>query len=150
MVKIEKILYPCDLTLHSSKILNYVLSISAKYDAVVYLLHVVQDLIQWGGWYVPHRSLHLEQEQVLENAAKILERFCAKHLKSCPNFQKRIVSGDPTMEILKTIASEGIDLVVMGTHGRKGLEYTLFGSVAAKVVRKSPVPVLTINPDTLK
>jgi nucleotide-binding universal stress UspA family protein len=150
MVKIERILYPCDLTQHSSKILDYVLSVSEKYDAAVYLLHVVQDLNQWGGLYVPHRSLDLEQKQVLKNAEKTLERFCTKNLRGCPIFQKRIVSGDPTMEILKTIDSEGIDLVVMGTHGRKGLEYTLFGSVAAKVVRKSPVPVLTINPDTIK
>jgi len=49
-------------------------------------------------------------------------------------------------EILKTIDSEGIDLVIMGTHGRKGLKYVFFGSVAENVVKRSPVPVLTINP----
>ena len=53
-------------------------------------------------------------------------------------------------EILKTIESETIDLVIMGTHGRKGLEHVFFGSVAENVVKKSPVPVLTINPYKVK
>ena len=50
----------------------------------------------------------------------------------------------------KTIESEAIDLVVMGTHGYKGLEHAIFGSVAEKVVKNSAVPVLTINPYKLK
>jgi nucleotide-binding universal stress UspA family protein len=56
------------------------------------------------------------------------------------------VQGDPAEEILKYIAQEKVDLVIMGTHGRKGLDRVLFGSVANEVVKKSPVPVLTINP----
>ena len=71
-------------------------------------------------------------------------------MQSCPNFQKRILFGDPAQEILKTIDSEGIDIVVMGTHGRKALEHVFFGSVAENVVKKSPVPVLTINPYKVK
>jgi nucleotide-binding universal stress UspA family protein len=54
--------------------------------------------------------------------------------------------GDAAEEILKYVRSEGIDLIIMGTHGRKGLEKIVFGSVAERVVQKSPVPVLTINP----
>ena len=71
-------------------------------------------------------------------------------MQSWPNFKRRIASGDPVTEILKTIESEGIDLVIMGTHGRKGLEHTMFGSVAENVVKKSPVPVLIVNPYKLK
>jgi nucleotide-binding universal stress UspA family protein len=54
--------------------------------------------------------------------------------------------GDAAEEVLNYVRSEGIDLVIMGTHGRKGLEKVVFGSVAERVVQKSPVPVLTINP----
>jgi len=71
-------------------------------------------------------------------------------LQSCPNFQKRVVSGDTVDEILKVIESEDIDLLIMGTHGRKGLDHTIFGSVAEKVVKKSPSPVLVINPYKIK
>jgi nucleotide-binding universal stress UspA family protein len=79
-----------------------------------------------------------------------MDRICEEKLQGCPNFQRRIVSGEPAVEILKTIESEGMDLVVMGTHGRKGLEHTIFGSVVENVVKKSPVPVLVINPYNLK
>ncbi|MBC2709827.1 MAG: universal stress protein [Desulfosarcina sp.] len=67
-----------------------------------------------------------------------------------PQFSKKVVSGDAADEILKVLEAEDIDLVIMGTHGRKGLEHVIFGSVAEKVVKKSPVPVLSINPYKLK
>ena len=150
MVEIKKILYPCDFTENSTKLLPYVLSVSEKYDGMIYLLHVVEDLLKWGGFYIPHLPLKGYQKEALEYAEKRMEKICREQLQNCPNFQRMILSGDPDAEILKTIESEGIDLVIMGTHGRKGLEHTILGSVAENVVRKSPVPVLVINPYKLK
>jgi len=146
MIEIKKILFPLDLTENSSKILPYVLSISDKYNSIIYLLHVVQDLNKWGKLYVPHPSMDVFQKEAIEGAKKAMDRVCENQLQSCPNFQKRVVSGDTVDEILKVIESEDIDLLIMGTHGRKGLEHTIFGSVAEKVVKKSPAPVLVINP----
>jgi nucleotide-binding universal stress UspA family protein len=146
MIEIKKILFPLDLTENSSKILPYVLSISDKYNSLIYLLHVVQDLNKWGKLYVPHPSMDKFQKEAIEGAKKAMDTVCENQLQSCPNFQKRVVSGDTVDEILKVIKSEDIDLLIMGTHGRKGLEHTIFGSVAEKVVRKSPAPVLLINP----
>ena len=151
MVEIKKILFPIDFTENSSIIFPYVLSVSEKYDGMIYLLHVVEDLSTWSsGFYIPQISLTRYQEEALKGAEKTMKRVCKEQLQGCPNFQKRILSGDPAQEILKTIESEGIDLVIMGTHGRKGLEHVFFGSVAENVVKKSPVPVLTINPYKLK
>jgi nucleotide-binding universal stress UspA family protein len=146
MIEIKKILFPLDLTENSSKILPYVLSVSEKYNSMIYLLHVVQDLNKWGKLYVPHPSMDKFQEEAIEVARKAMDTVCENQLQSCPNFQKRVVSGDTVDEILKVIESEDIDLVVMGTHGRKGLVHTIFGSVAENVVKKSPAPVLVINP----
>jgi nucleotide-binding universal stress UspA family protein len=151
MLEIKRILFPVDLTENSSRILPYVLSVSEKYDGMIYLLHVVEDLTKWGGGsYVPHIPFDQYQEDALKGAGKALDRVCEEQLQSCPNFQKIIVSGDPAQEILKTIETEGIDLVIMGTHGRKGLEHVFFGSVAENVVKKSSAPVLTINPYKVK
>ena len=151
MVEIKKILFPIDFTDNSIKILPYVLSVSEKYDGMIYLLHVVEDLSTWSsGFYIPQISLTRYQEEALKGAEKTMKRVCKEQLQGCPNFQKMILSGDPAQEILKTIESEGIDLVIMGTHGRKGLEHVFFGSVAENVVKKSPVPVLTINPYKVK
>ncbi|MBR9984971.1 MAG: universal stress protein, partial [Desulfosarcina sp.] len=77
---------------------------------------------------------------------KAMDTICENQLQSCSNFQKRVLSGDAADEILKAIESENIDLIILGTHGRKGLEHVIFGSVAENVVKQSPVPVLPINP----
>jgi nucleotide-binding universal stress UspA family protein len=153
MPEIERILFPVDFTENSSKVSPYVLSVSEKYDAVIYLLHVVVDFSQWGGYDISDiRMGRYEefQEEAFKDAEKTLERVCEEQLQGCSNFQKRILTGDPAKEILKTIESEEIDLVIMGTHGRKGLEHVFFGSVAENVLRRSPVPVFVINPHTLK
>jgi nucleotide-binding universal stress UspA family protein len=154
MTEIKKLLFPIDLTENSSKILPYVLSVSEKYDSTIHLLHVVPDLQRWAREYIshasPYASLDLFKKEAVEGAEKAMDRVCEEQLQSCPNFQRRIVSGDPTTEILKTIETEDIDMVIMATHGRKGLEHVILGSVAENVVRKSPVPVMTVNPYKLK
>jgi nucleotide-binding universal stress UspA family protein len=71
-------------------------------------------------------------------------------VRGVSDVRREVLSGDPVEVILNVIENEDVDLVVLGTHGRKGLEHTVFGSVAENVVRRSPVPVLTINPYTLK
>jgi len=150
MLEIKRILFPVDLTENSSKMLPYLLSIAEKYNSVIYLLHVVQDLNQWGKLYVPHPSMDEFQKIAIHNSEMAMDKICEKQLQNCPSFQKRVVSGDPANEILKIIESENIDLLIIGTHGRKGLEHMIFGSVAEHVVKKSPVPVLLINPNKLK
>ncbi len=151
MVKIQRILFPVDLTANSSKVFPYAVSISEKYGSNILLLNVVEDLGKWGGGiYIPHLPLEQYQEDALKGAEKALDKVCEEQLQGYRNFQKMIVYGDPAQEILKAIESENIDLVVMGTHGRKGLENVLFGSVARNVVKRSSVPVLTINPYNVK
>ena len=151
MVEIKKILFPVDLSSNTLKIFPYVLSVSEKYGGDICLLHVVEDLAKWGiGMYIPHIPLDQYREEALKGAEKALDKVCEEHFQGCRDFQKKILYGDPAQEILKAIESENIDLVVMGTHGRKGLENVLFGSVARNVVRRSPVPVLTVNPYKVK
>jgi len=153
MQEIKRILFPVDFSENSSKVLPYVLSVSEKYDADIFLLHVVVDFSQWGGYDISDIRMGRYQEfqeEAFKDAEKILERVCEEQLQGYPNFKKRILSGDPAKEILKFVESEEIDMVIMGTHGRKGLEHVFFGSVAENVLRRSPVPVLVINPHTLK
>jgi nucleotide-binding universal stress UspA family protein len=151
MIEVKKILYPVDFTEHSTKILPYVLSMREKYDGTIYLLHVVEDLSSWGrGLYIPHLSYDVLHKDALAAAEKSLAKVCEEDLSGCPSFIRKVVIGDPVGEILKYIDEEKIDLVVMGTHGARGLEHRVFGSVADNVVRKSPVPVMVINPHKMK
>ena len=147
MVQVDNILFPCDFTENASKILPYVLSLAEKYNSQIWILYV-NNLDRWGGHFIPHTSLDRLRQEALAAAEKAMEKMCEEKLQSCPSFQKKIVSGDPATEILDLVESEGIDMVVMGTHGRKGMEHAIFGSVAENVVKKSPVPVLVVNPYT--
>jgi len=144
MINIEKILFPCDLTKNAARIVPYTLSVSEKYNGRIYLLFVVEELPLFHP--IPYVSTGWDQQKILADAENAVNLFCEEHLRGCPNFQKLILSGDPAAAILKTIDSKIIDLVVMGSHGRKRLEETIFGSVAENVIKKSPVPVLTVNP----
>jgi nucleotide-binding universal stress UspA family protein len=151
MVEIRNILFAIDFSKNSSKILPYVLTLSEKFNSTIYLIHVVEDLSRWGsGSYVPHLPLKSWKEEAVAGAERAMDRVCSEQLESCPNFQRRIAYGDPATEILRAIEREKIDLVVMGTHGRKGLEHTIFGSVAENVVKRSAAPVLVVNPHKLK
>jgi nucleotide-binding universal stress UspA family protein len=77
-----------------------------------------------------------------KSATKRLDQVCEKYLNSCPLYIKHIAVGDPAQEILKLIDKEKVDMVVVTSHGEKGLYR--FGSVTEKVVKNSPVPVTVI------
>jgi nucleotide-binding universal stress UspA family protein len=75
-----------------------------------------------------------------------LEELMRQVRKECPGAESLLEIGIPADKILSAAASCGADLIVMGTHGRRGLAHAMLGSVAEKVVRRSPVPVLTVRP----
>jgi len=111
---------------------------------------VIEDFSQWGGFYIPHIPFEKFHEEAMKGAEMTLDSVCEEKLDHCVGFEKRIVFGDPAQEILRFIETGKMDLVIVGTHGRKGLGHVFFGSVAENVVKKSPVPVLTINPYKVK
>ena len=148
MVIIDKILFPCDLTENAAKIVPYVLTVCEKFAGQLYLLFVVEELPLFHP--IPYVSAGRDRQKILSDTETAVDLFCREHVSGCPHFQQPILSGDPASAILKTIADKNIDLVVMGSHGRKGLEETIFGSVAENVIKKSAVPLLSVNPYRLK
>jgi len=68
--------------------------------------------------------------------------------KGFPKLETRVEMGSPAEKILEVAKKEKVDLIIMGAHGRKGLERAIFGSVADKVVQAATCPVVTIHPDT--
>jgi len=150
MVTIKRILYPIDFSECSYDVLPYVLSIAEKYGATIYLLYVARDLRHFAGFHVPHTSISLFTKDLVEASERMMDQVCKDHFDRCPNFERKVIVGDAGEEIVRTAEKEGIDLIVMGTHGRKGLDRTLFGSVAGFVVKQSSVPVLTVNPYRLR
>jgi len=76
---------------------------------------------------------------------KEMQTLKEKDLKGCSKFECLIVHGTPFLEILRTAKEKNVELIVVGTHGRTGLDHVLFGSTAEKVVRRAPCPVLSVR-----
>jgi len=146
MPEIKKILFPIDFSESTNKLLPYVITFAQKFTSTIHLLYVVRDLNYLSGFHVPHTSLLGMEEEIVRSATKKMEVIIEEDLKGYPDVVTKVKVGDAANEIITYAKEQGIDLILMGTHGRKGLEHALFGSVAERVVKNSPVPVLTVNP----
>jgi nucleotide-binding universal stress UspA family protein len=142
----KKILFPVDLSESSAKIVPFVKSLASRYDARIHLLFVARVFDYFTSMYVPHPSVSQFEKEVIEGAEKRLYEFADESFKDISGTKIKVVAGDPSDEILNYISAHGIDLVVMGTHGRKGLDKVIFGSVAERVVKSARVPVMVVNP----
>jgi nucleotide-binding universal stress UspA family protein len=140
------ILFPVDLSSASVRIVPYVKSLAGRYNARIHLLFVARVFDYFTSMYVPHPSVSQFEKEVLEGAEKRLYEFADESFKEFPGTKTKVVAGDPSDEILNYIGEHAIDLVIMGTHGRKGIDKVIFGSVAERVVKASPVPVMVVNP----
>jgi nucleotide-binding universal stress UspA family protein len=143
-MQVRKVLWPTDFSANAEKALDYVTSLSEKYQTEVHVLYVIPELALHESWYGEFEKSHIDkiQEWEKKTAKKRLDQVCEDYLKGCPLYVKHIAAGDPAEEIIKLIDREKIDMVVIATHGQKGRFH--FGSVAEQVVKNSPVPVITI------
>lgn len=143
-MEIRKILWPTDLSGNAEEALPFVTSLSEKYQTEVYVLYVIEELGIHEPWYGDFDRSHIEKihEWEKKKAIERLDQICEKHLLGCRLYHKEVAIGDPAEEILRFIDREKVDVVVMTTRGRKS--HFSFGSVAEKVVKNSPVPVVDI------
>lgn len=145
MQEFKKILFATDFSEGSEHAFDYAISLTKRFDARLILLHIINEPVDLRGFYVPHISFDKLEEEIEQGAQKLMEQFERNFLEGFENFVSYVVPGIPYDEIIKRAVSEEADLIVMGTHGRTGLDHVLFGSTAEKVVRKSKIPVMTIR-----
>ncbi len=146
MVEIKNVLYPIDFSDNNRKILPYVKLVTQKLGASLHLINVIRDLNNYAGFYVPHTNLEGIIQDIAVEADKKLQEFVEENLADIEKVQTKVVTGHPANEIVAYVKEAGIGLIIMGTHGRTGLDRAIFGSVAEKVVKHSPAPVMTVNP----
>jgi nucleotide-binding universal stress UspA family protein len=146
MNQFRQILFPVDLSDAAEKIVPTVTTMVNTFKSRLHLLFVARVFEYFTGMYVPPVSITDFEKQVVVGAEKRLYEFAEAHFSDIPHMKTIVVSGDPAESILDYIESNSVDLVIMGTHGRKGLDKIIFGSVADQIVRSSAVPVLVVNP----
>lgn len=144
-MQIKSILFPTDFSEGSSQALQYAVDLTKKYGAKLYVVHVIYDIAKATGWYVPHRSVDEMYKDIQEGAKKELDRFGVEELSAVKDIERTVLTGIPHEEVMNFAKKNKVDLIIMGTHGRKGIDRILFGSTAAQIVRFAPCPVLTVR-----
>jgi len=147
MIEIPAILHPTDFSDLSLHAMEYAQLLARKLSAALHCLHVVDDSYRyWLATDVIAAPVGPPLDQLLTAGQKHLEEFAARHVPGDLPVVRDVRPGQPFLEIIRYAREHAIGLIVMGTHGRTGLKHVLLGSVAEKVVRKSPCPVLTVRP----
>lgn len=142
-MKFERILFPTDFSEHARGAQNYAVALAREFGAELLVIHVVQLY----SYVVDFGMENARQYEAITGTLQKLMDALLEELAAEPiQVNGRLVQGDPAGEIVRTAADEACDLIVMGTHGRGALEHMLLGSVAERVVRKAPCPVLTVRP----
>jgi len=147
MADIKKILFATDFSENSQYALTYAISFAQKYDAMLYILHVIQQPSYPLGMYaeISFDAMDKFNKNISEAVAKEMQTLREKDLQGMKKYECLVVHGTPFLEILRTAKEKEVDLIVVGTHGRTGLDHVLFGSTAEKVVRRAPCPVISVR-----
>jgi len=139
----RNILVPVELGVQTESVLDYAVALAAKLDAKIHLLHVVGRPLL--GSEVPISVTETNMDAILEKCQQQLEYLAAQRATAAPFGPVLLKIGDARAVIDATAAELGIDLIVMGTHGRRGVARVLLGSVAETVVRTACCPVLLVR-----
>jgi nucleotide-binding universal stress UspA family protein len=151
--EIRKVVTPVDFSDNSRLIAESSAYLAGKFNASLHLVFVVQNFEDYSGFFVPQMTLPNLEGELVESAEVKMASFCKEIEEFCKSagtgeLNYTVIMGDVGEKIVEYADEIAADLIVMGTHGYKGLEKIMFGSVADKVVRSASCPVMTINPYT--
>ena len=145
MPKLQKIICALDLSEHSKTVAEYACMLAKAMNASIVAVYAAPTLTQYTGFHVPPNTIDSFVGEIVSGAEKAMAQFVSENFEGVDT-KAEVVVGYAAEEILEIAAKEDADMIVMGTHGRKGIDRILFGSVAERVVKNSHIPVLTIRP----
>jgi nucleotide-binding universal stress UspA family protein len=146
MNPIRRILVPTDFSDSARQALDWGVALARPFTAEILLLHVVENLtVGYASdlFPVPMAEVY---EEISGYARTELQKLAAEVRAQGLVLHERLSQGTPSAEIVRIAKEEGVDLVVLGSHGKGLLDHALFGSTTERVVRKAPCPVLTCRP----
>lgn len=146
MTRVKKILAPTDFSELSKVGIRYALELARDVSAEVVAYHA----IDVGGEWKDRPPEVVAYHDMLEESRRSLDKFLADHFADCIDLVEvrcAVEFGTPHKNIVEKAAAEGVDMIVMSTHGRTGLNHIIMGSVAEKVVARATCPVLVVPHD---
>jgi nucleotide-binding universal stress UspA family protein len=144
MSSIHRILVPTDFSPGSRVALDLAVELAGRLDVPIVLMHAYA----MPAYPLPEGVVLATPEQVAEilsKSSKALHVEVEHATRLGAKVESVIIEGDAYDAICKMVAEKACDLIVMGTHGRRGVAHMLLGSVAEKLVRRGPCPVLTVR-----
>jgi nucleotide-binding universal stress UspA family protein len=147
MRNIKTILCALDLSQHSEVVAEHAAAFAKAFSAKVVAVYIAPALTQYVGFHVPPSSIENFVSEIVTGAEQNMKEFVEENFKDVAA-EGKVANGYAAEEILNQAESCGADLIVMGTHGRVGIDRILFGSVAERIVKSSPIPVVTVRPAT--
>ena len=145
MKAIKKILCAVDLSDHSKLVAEYAATMAKSLNASVLVVYTAPSLSQYVGFHVPPNTIENFVGEIVTGAEESMQAFMNENFAGV-DAKSQVLVGYAAEEILNRAHDENVDMIIMGTHGRKGIDRILFGSVAEKVVKNASMPVLTIRP----
>ena len=145
MIELKRILVPTDFSEPSAAAVKYAKEFAEAFGASLHVLHVLEDPLVFAPMSEGYATPPNFYEELEKNARDRLAAVVSAAELPTPQTRVTLTKGSPFVEIVRYAKSEDIDLIVMGTHGRGPMAHMLMGSVAEKVVRKAPCPVLTVR-----
>jgi len=144
------ILAAIDFSENSDYAFDLAVTIATAFNSRLVVLHVIDNLVYTRGFYMPfpylddYPSINQLEKELEESAKTMMTRFCESRLAGFSNYTSSIETGTPFREIISMANKTAASLIVLGTHGRSGLDRLVFGSTAERVVRGAPCSVLTV------
>jgi len=144
--KYKKVLFCTDFSENADYAFNFAYGIAKRDEGLLYILHVIPHNPHqaFAENYINKEDLEKIQRAIEEDLDNKYKEHYIKKIKNGTKFEIVTKSGREDNEILKLAKEENVDIIVMGTHGKTGIEHVFFGSVAEKVIRHSPFPVFII------
>jgi nucleotide-binding universal stress UspA family protein len=141
-IKVESVLHPSDFSDNSVKALRFAFALAELFGAALHIAHVVKESTSAVSNELG-RPVDFE-ERAREVATRLLHQHLEAHNLPSEGVIPAVLIGDPYAELIRYARDNEIGMIVMGTHGRRKITQLLMGSVAERVVRKAPCPVLTV------
>ncbi len=141
----SKILLPSDFSECSAEAARAARRLGECFGSRLIVLHVLDEPAALDPMFRGEVPLEMLRGRMEQYAREEMESFLAAHFQGFPGVETRVASGIPYREIIREARECGAGLIVIGTHGRTGVERAIFGSTAEKVVRMAPCPVLSVR-----
>ena len=144
MKQFNSILFATDFSDASGPASDYAITLAKLTGAQLHVLHVINELDEHQRVMIPREAFLVLEKELEVQAVRELDCFCKGPASEISTTTHAVV-GSAFQKILETGTKVNADLIVMGTHGRTGMEHVIVGSTAERVVRRSKIPVLTVR-----